>query len=1051
MRWFPTSKPLRMLVLALAAALSAAPVMAASYDPELTWRTLTTEHFNITFHQGEEQLANELADTAEALWAELTADLDNYPPRSTEIVLVDHTDVANGYAMTIPVNTIVIFVTAPQETSSLGLYEDWLDAITTHEYAHILHLDTVEGYPKALRYIFGRIISVNHVSPWWIIEGQATYHETRHTTGGRGRASQAQMILRMATLEDNFPRLGSMDGWMSDAPGGNVRYLFGQSFLQYIADHSSEDAWTRWNHTYGSWLPYLLPARQTFGASFRSLYNDWKALLHVEYGELSQRLAERGLTQGTRVSASDHSCSGPVWSPDGEHLVFACSDRRSGSAIYLADGDGLNAEVEVDDQFAKTFTWRPDGQAFAYSSTHIVNRFNLWEDIYFHELGSGSSRRLTNGARTKDPAFSPDGADLWVVKNEVQNNNLYRLRIDQSLEPLTEYTDHRQLSTPRWSPDGNYVALSVWHEGFRDIWIYRADGTPYRRITQDVHIDRDASWSADGATLLFVSDRTGIPNIYAVDLATEELFQVTNVLGGAFQPSMHPDGQKLAWQEYHTHGMEIIVAAVDRSAWTPKGLLPRPMSHGEPLARVLPGATETLARGGPGSGSVGPVDARSRKGREVLSHGLADQPVRGAQIEDRTRGVEVERKEEDYPFDHPVRRYNPLPTLFPPRYLYPTLYQTSFGVMGAVSTGGVDTLRHYAWNANANYRTDANSLGGGVSFVWNRWTPIMGWGVSRYAVPYGDIYIEPDTVPGANLPMIQSVGKRYWDQRHLWWTSISFPLTDRSGIWARYRGVWRTPQDSLPDDVYYGALPTRGVLSSLQVGWGMGRSQAFPYSISPENARVLSISAKWTSRYLGSFTLVDANTKQPFDQLQITAEWKEFIGQDEATDKLHLPWWPANHVLVIRAAGGVSIGDRLRYGSFRLGGNYGISSYYRLPDEYESVRGFPVATVSGDWYYLGTLEYRFPLIRIDRGAGTLPLFVQKFSGAVFTDVGDAFDTLDAATGPLIGVGGELRLTGIAGWAVGFQLRAGYAFAVYGPGGYDPLQVETLYFRLGTSL
>ena len=74
------------------------------------------------------------------------------------------------------------------------------------------------------------------------------------------------------------------------------------------------------------------------------------------------------------------------------------------------------------------------------------------------------------------------------------------------------------------------------------------------------------------------------------------------------------------------------------------------------------------------------------------------------------------------------------------------------------------------------------------------------------------------------------------------------------------------------------------------------------------------------------------------------------------------------------------------------------------------------------------------------------------SGAVVVvDAGDAFDTLEEATGPLVGVGTELRLNAIVGWAVGLQFRAGYAFAVYGPGGYSPIQVETLYLRIGTSL
>ena len=41
-------------------------------------------------------------------------------------------------------------------------------------------------------------------------------------------------------------------------------------------------------------------------------------------------------------------------------------------------------------------------------------------------------------------------------------------------------------------------------------------------------------FSPDGATLYFSSDRSGISNIYALDLATRRLSQVTNVRTGAF-------------------------------------------------------------------------------------------------------------------------------------------------------------------------------------------------------------------------------------------------------------------------------------------------------------------------------------------------------------------------------------------------------------------------------------------------------------------------------------------------------------------------------------
>ena len=143
---------------------------AASFDPDLKWRTLKTEHFNITFHQGEAALAEEVAGIAEAVFDKMTAELDTVPKRPTELVLIDPTDSANGYATPIPVNTIVIFITAPKENSVLSQYANWSDAILTHEFTHTLHLDTIEGLPKLLRLALGRVVNVHRVSPGWTIE-----------------------------------------------------------------------------------------------------------------------------------------------------------------------------------------------------------------------------------------------------------------------------------------------------------------------------------------------------------------------------------------------------------------------------------------------------------------------------------------------------------------------------------------------------------------------------------------------------------------------------------------------------------------------------------------------------------------------------------------------------------------------------------------------------------------------------------------------------------------------------------------------------------------
>ena len=107
------------------------------------------------------------------------------------------------------------------------------------------------------------------------------------------------------------------------------------------------------------------------------------------------------------------------------------------------------------------------------------------------------------------------------------------------------------------------LALSVWQDGQRDLWLYDTDANPIRRLTGDLAIDRDPEWSADGQWLYFSSDRLGVPNIFAIDMDTERLYQVTNVTTGAVKPSVRPDGKLMAYQQYSADGWDVHVMPLD--------------------------------------------------------------------------------------------------------------------------------------------------------------------------------------------------------------------------------------------------------------------------------------------------------------------------------------------------------------------------------------------------------------------------------------------------------------------------------------------------------
>ena len=142
-----------------------------------------------------------------------------------------------------------------------------------------------------------------------MIEGLATLQETRHTTGGRGRSNMADMIKRMAVLEDEFPPLGNMDGFQADPPSGNLRYLFGQDFQQYIADRVGEKVWTKWLHAYGGGIPYWLPSKRVFGERLVPLYKDWRTYTRPSTASKPRSSGLRERPQRTE----SQTAKPPVW------------------------------------------------------------------------------------------------------------------------------------------------------------------------------------------------------------------------------------------------------------------------------------------------------------------------------------------------------------------------------------------------------------------------------------------------------------------------------------------------------------------------------------------------------------------------------------------------------------------------------------------------------------------------------------------------------------------------------------------------------------------
>ncbi|HOG29864.1 MAG TPA: hypothetical protein PLT35_11355, partial [Vicinamibacterales bacterium] len=129
-----SGRRLSAAVCAAAALLAAAgQASAGRYHPRLKFQVLRTPHFTIYYHQGEAELARRLAAIAEDVRRDLPSRAALEPPPHVHVVLVDQSDVANGWSTPVPYDLIEVAAAPAAPSSFLGHQDDWLRTVFTHE------------------------------------------------------------------------------------------------------------------------------------------------------------------------------------------------------------------------------------------------------------------------------------------------------------------------------------------------------------------------------------------------------------------------------------------------------------------------------------------------------------------------------------------------------------------------------------------------------------------------------------------------------------------------------------------------------------------------------------------------------------------------------------------------------------------------------------------------------------------------------------------------------------------------------------------------------
>jgi Tol biopolymer transport system component len=793
------------------------PAQAATWlDPGLKWKTLETEHFYIHYYPAIEEQARKLAPIAEEVNQTIT-DLFEYKlDLKTHVALMDVTDYGNGMTTVFPYPNIVLYLTDLSSNLNPYKYDDYLRYLFLHEYVHAIHLDLVEGGLAATRAVLGRLIFPNAIEPSFMTEGIATYLETAQTNAGRGRDPRWLMMMRMDVLENNVKTIDQAAVTTVRWPQGHLRYLYGVMFLEYLAQKYGERELLALTHSYGDFL-FSTGIDEAFkahyGKSLGVLWQEWLVQLKAQCEQ--QRSALGKLTEPQLLTVSGNYNLQPKWTRDGRWLYYLQQNVDDYPQIRRVSVQNQRSEKVLEARVSDDrFSFTPNGKALLFAKADVYDNYYTYKDLYQLELNSNRLTRLSKGVRATDPTVSSNGRQIAFIVNRLGQRRLEQADLSIGLKnrQFFKVEEGTQYFSPVYNPVGRHIAVAKRLQNGNQVIAmvdFEADQevelTDAVRPTTEAFSEANPVFSPAGDYLFFDADYTGIVNLYALQLASGRLFQVTNVIGGAMMPDVSPDGKRLAYVSYSSRGYDVAVLDMDTASWKEIGGGSKP-----PVSDLGEGSKLRVSEVG------------ARNTAVILTP------------ESATRSVLLNPISTDY---------NPWPQLRP-RFWIPDSYVTNTGGQTSVYIAGVDPLGQHAYYLNGGFDFSAGKPFYSLVYANNQYLPQITLGLYRLTVGYN------------------WSGQAYWEEQQeadLLFSFFNNRVFKESDKMAFTVGLGTVNLGSITDPSgLTPPLPDRGNLNSLILAWRYLSTRGYAASISNEDGIDLSLRAEmFTPTLKSDFTFTN--------------------------------------------------------------------------------------------------------------------------------------------------------------------------------------------------
>ncbi len=591
------------------------------YD-RFNWRVIETDHFLVHYYPEIETVAQDAARMAERSYARLSRLMAHQFAEKKPILLYGSSadfaqsnvfgDLGEG---TGGVTDFLRQRMAQFFTGDMASFEH----VFQHEMVHVFQYDIFSRGRAGAN--FGALAQVQ--PPLWMMEGMAEYFSIGH------EHPWTDAWVRDAVLNDALPSIQQM----TERPDLYFPYRYGFSVWQYVGQ--------RWGDDVIAEIMNAIPSvgidrafRRETGLGLEELSLQWteamkqKFLPTVAQLDRPREFAEPLLSQ-RRSGGIANLFVAPALSPDAKLISFISYGSLTRGEVfpdlYLANAEtgkriarlvksSTNPDFEQLRFIYSQPSFSQDGKLLAFTGQRSGKDVLYVMDVARRRV----IRRIEPPVdQVLNPAFSPDNqrlvfsglsgglTDLWVVN--VDGSNARAL-----------FRDMHGDAHPQWSPDGRTIAFasdrgtdtdfSVLRFGKHRISLLDVESGAVRVLPGQAGLNINPQWAPDGKSLIFVSDRTGVANLFLFDLESQQHYQLTNVVGAITAVAEYSPA--ITWARDADVLAFVYYERSDHTIWripNPRSLKKQPFQAQPIVVAQAPAATDAVPSLGTRPSSVPPL------------------------------------------------------------------------------------------------------------------------------------------------------------------------------------------------------------------------------------------------------------------------------------------------------------------------------------------------------------------------------------------------------------------------------------------------------------